>query len=39
MGLSTGPVLELEMEAAVIDGILERHERAPSSIIAILQDI
>ncbi len=39
MGLSTGPVIELEMEAPVIDGILDRHERAPSAIIAILQDI
>ncbi len=39
MGLSTGPVLELEMEAAVIDGILDRYERDPSAIISVLQDV
>jgi NADH-quinone oxidoreductase subunit E len=38
MGLGT-PSLELGMEAATIEGILERHERAPSAIIAILQDV
>jgi NADH-quinone oxidoreductase subunit E len=38
MGLST-PGLELGMEAAVIDGILDRHERNPSAIIAVLQDV
>ena len=38
MGLST-PGLELGMEATTIDGILDRYERAPSAIIAILQDL
>lgn len=38
MGLGT-PSLELGMEAATIEGILDRHERAPSAIIAILQDV
>jgi NADH-quinone oxidoreductase subunit E len=38
MGVGT-PSLELGMEAATIEGILERHERAPSAIIAILQDV
>ena len=31
--------LELGMDAATIDSILDRHERAPSAIIAILQDL
>ena len=39
MGLSTIPDLELGMEAATIEGILDQHERDPSSIIAILQDV
>ncbi len=40
MGLSTpGVELELGMEAATIDGILDQHEQAPSAIIAILQDL
>lgn len=40
MGVSASPLeLELGIDAATIDGILERHERAPSSIIAILQDM
>lgn len=46
MGLSTPGLrraqsshLELGMEAATIEGILDRHERAPSAIIAILQDL
>jgi NADH-quinone oxidoreductase subunit E len=38
MGLGTPP-LELGMEAAVIEGILDRHERDPSAIIAVLQDM
>lgn len=38
MGLST-PDLELGMEVATIEGILDRHQRAPSAIIAILQDM
>jgi NADH-quinone oxidoreductase subunit E len=38
MGLSL-PGLELEMEAATVEGILDRHQRAPSAIIAILQDV
>jgi NADH-quinone oxidoreductase subunit E len=32
-------MVELGMEAAVIERILDQHERAPSTIIAILQDI
>jgi NADH-quinone oxidoreductase subunit E len=28
-----------DIDAAVVDGILDRYERAPSSIIAILQDV
>jgi NADH-quinone oxidoreductase subunit E len=47
MGESTSPMslsassleLELGVDVATIDGILDRHEYAPSSIIAILQDI
>jgi NADH-quinone oxidoreductase subunit E len=40
MGLSASSLeLELGIDAATIDGILDRHERAPSSIIAILQDM
>jgi NADH-quinone oxidoreductase subunit E len=40
MGVSAAPLeLELGMDAVTIDGILDRHERAPSSIIAILQDM
>ncbi|MCP4537221.1 MAG: NAD(P)H-dependent oxidoreductase subunit E [Chloroflexi bacterium] len=40
MGLSApASSLELEIEAAVIDGILDQHERAPSAIIAVLQDM
>lgn len=40
MGLSARALsLELGMEAAVIDGILDRHERDPSAIIAVLQDM
>jgi NADH-quinone oxidoreductase subunit E len=37
----TAPVVEMElgMEAATIDRILDRHERSPSAIIAILQDL
>jgi NADH-quinone oxidoreductase subunit E len=37
----TAPVIEMElgMEAATIDRILDRHERSPSAIIAILQDL
>jgi NADH-quinone oxidoreductase subunit E len=35
----TTPDLELGMEAATIDGILDQHERDPSSVIAILQDV
>jgi len=35
----TTPDLELGMEAATIDGILDQHERDPSSVIAILQDL
>jgi NADH-quinone oxidoreductase subunit E len=31
--------LELGMEAATIDSILDRYERAPSAIIAVLQDV
>jgi NADH-quinone oxidoreductase subunit E len=31
--------LELGIEAAIIERILDRHERAPSAIIAILQDM
>jgi len=31
--------LELGIEAATLEEILDRHERAPSSIIAILQDV
>ena len=31
--------LELGMDAATIDAILERHHRAPSAIIAIMQDV
>jgi NADH-quinone oxidoreductase subunit E len=31
--------LELGMEAATIEAILDRHERAPSAIIAVLQDV
>ena len=38
MGLST-PGLELGIEAAIIDGILDHHERDPSAIIAVLQDM
>ena len=38
MDLST-PGLELGMEAAVIDGILDQHGRDPSAIIAVLQDM
>jgi NADH-quinone oxidoreductase subunit E len=38
MGLST-PSLELGMEAATIEGILDQHGREPSAIIAILQDM
>lgn len=40
MGLSAhASSLELGMEAAVIDGILDQHRRDPSAIIAVLQDI
>jgi len=40
MGLSArASSLELGMEAAVIDGILDQHERDPSAIIAVLQDM
>ena len=38
MDLST-PGLELGMEAALIDGILDQHGRDPSAIIAVLQDM
>jgi len=38
MGLSS-PGLELAMEAAIIEGILDRHGRDQSAIIAILQDL
>jgi NADH-quinone oxidoreductase subunit E len=31
--------LELGIEAATLEEILDRHERAPSSIIAVLQDV
>jgi NADH-quinone oxidoreductase subunit E len=31
--------LDLGMEATIIDGILDQHERAPSAVIAILQDM
>ena len=31
--------LELGMETATLDGILDRHERSPSAVIAILQDV
>ncbi len=31
--------LELGMETAILDGILDQHDRAPSAIIAILQDV
>jgi NADH-quinone oxidoreductase subunit E len=34
-----GSGLELGMDTAIIDGILERHDRAPSAIIAIMQDV
>ena len=38
---ATAPVVDLElgMEAATIEGILDRHERSASAIIAILQDL
>jgi NADH-quinone oxidoreductase subunit E len=40
MGLSASPLeLELGIDVETIEGILDRHERAPSSIIAILQDV
>jgi NADH-quinone oxidoreductase subunit E len=49
MGLSTslhskdgkqrGSGLELGMDATIIESILERHDRAPSAIIAIMQDV
>jgi len=35
----TAPGLELGMEAVTIDGILDQHERDPSAVIAILQDV
>jgi NADH-quinone oxidoreductase subunit E len=37
----TAPVVDMElgMEAAAIEAILDRHERSPSAIIAILQDL
>ncbi len=37
----TAPVVEMElgMEAATIEAILDRHDRSPSAIIAILQDL
>jgi NADH-quinone oxidoreductase subunit E len=38
MGLTTLD-LELGADAEILDGILDRHERAPSAIIAILQDL
>jgi NADH-quinone oxidoreductase subunit E len=38
MGLSA-PGLELGMETGTIDAILDRHARAPSAVIAILQDL
>jgi len=38
MGLTT-PALELEMETATLENILDRHGRDPSAVIAILQDI
>jgi NADH-quinone oxidoreductase subunit E len=38
MSLST-PGLELGMEAATIEGILDEHERDQAAIIAILQDL
>ncbi|MGD8966496.1 MAG: NAD(P)H-dependent oxidoreductase subunit E [Anaerolineae bacterium] len=31
--------LELGMDVTVVEGILERHDRAPSAIIAIMQDV
>ena len=40
MGLNaSASSLELGMEAAVIDGILDQHERDSSAIIAVLQDM
>ena len=39
MSLSTAPALELEIEATVIDSILDQHGRDPAAIIAILQDL
>jgi NADH-quinone oxidoreductase subunit E len=40
MGLSAhASSLELGMETAVIDGILDQHEQDPSAIIAVLQDM
>jgi NADH-quinone oxidoreductase subunit E len=33
------PHMELEMDVAIIERILDRHGRAPSAIIAILQDV
>jgi NADH-quinone oxidoreductase subunit E len=38
-GKRSGSGLELGLEAPAIDGILDRHNRAPSAIIAIMQDI
>jgi len=39
MGASSVPDLELGMEAATIESVLNRHARVPSAIIAILQDL
>jgi NADH-quinone oxidoreductase subunit E len=38
-GMHNGSGGELGMDTAVIDGILDRHDRAPSAIIAIMQDV
>lgn len=38
MGLTTLD-LELGVDAEIIDGILDRYERAPSAIISVLQDL
>jgi len=39
MEKQTGSGLELGMEAAVLERILDRHDRAPSAIVAIMQDV
>jgi NADH-quinone oxidoreductase subunit E len=40
MGVSRSPLeLDLGIDVATVDTILDRHERAPASIIAILQDM